>query len=122
MTQASPSWSQTFPVVGPSTSEPFLIGITCSNMPTDGEVGFTVAQPAPMPPIDVPLQPIVNPNMTISVRTQWPPNGQGSITIDYLQGPTPPPPGASITPVVLVLASGAEFEPMAFESCSEDIL
>jgi hypothetical protein len=104
----APTWTQTTPVVGPSPAQPFYLGIQCNNMPTDGMVGFSVPGPVPtIPPIVVPLSPIVNPNMSMTVQVDWPAGAQSSITVIYQMGPTQPPAGASITVVMYLAPEGA---------------
>ncbi len=115
MGNADSTWSQTTPIVGPTPAETFVAGLICSDMPTDGQVGMEVTQPAPLSPITVPMTPISNPNMTMMVQCSgWPAGGEGAITINYQQGATPPPPGANITAVVMILASTEAAEPMGF--------
>jgi hypothetical protein len=102
------TWAQTTAVSGPSTAPGmFYLGIQCKNMPTDGQLGYQIPGPTPsIAPIVSNLTPISNPNMLNLVPiVGWPADAKSSITIDYKQGPTTPPTGASVTVTLIIPTS-----------------
>ncbi len=114
MSEAEPTWSQTTEITGPRPAEAFYVGVQCMEMPTDGRIGFTIAQPDPMPPIVQPMVRISNPNMSAMVKVSWPDGGTGSITIEYQEGATQAPASARISRLVLLPLEETRYEAMAF--------
>lgn len=98
------SWQ--VPVTGPTPAQAFMIGVQCVNIPTDGQVAFSVASPQPpIPAVNVPRTPITSPQMMLSVQIDdWPAGAQSTVTVDYWPGATPPPAGSSIQVVMFVIA------------------
>jgi hypothetical protein len=92
------TWSQTTNITGPATPGQFNVGVQCTNMPTDGLLGFDIPPPATGGSgVTFPLAPIPQPNYQGSVKiTDWPANATTSITVNYKQGATPPPAGSNI--------------------------
>lgn len=105
------TWTQTANVTGPSTSPGmFYLGIQCTNMPTDGQLGYQIPGPTPnIAPIISNLTPISNPNMLNLVPiTGWPAGAKSSITINFKQGPTQPPLGAGVTVTLVIPKTSLE--------------
>lgn len=98
------TWSNTSNISGPEQPGNFWVGVQCSNMPTDGQLGYSIPGPNPsIPPIISNMGPITNPNMYNSVMIpNWPGGAKSSITVNYKQGATPPPPGSNVTVTVMV--------------------
>lgn len=58
------TWSLTTNIAGPASGEPFLVGVQCTNMPTDGQISFSIPGPIPsIPAIIVPMSPIQKPEL-----------------------------------------------------------
>jgi len=92
-----PTWQQTFPITGPDAPGLVYAGVQCANMPTDGYVAFSVADPEGG---SIRKTQIASPNMQIILPLDWPAGHQTEMTIAYWQGQTEPPEGASISPVL----------------------
>jgi hypothetical protein len=92
------TWAQTEKITGPAIPGQFNVGVQCSNMPTDGQLGFSIPPPANGGSgVNFPLAPIPNPSYQGTVKiTDWPANATSSITVEYKQGNTAPPQGANI--------------------------
>jgi len=115
VSQAGPDWTQTTSLTGPTPAQPFLIGVQCHDMPTDGAFSFMVPGPTPdIPTIVMPAsgrQPILNPDFQcMAMVSDWPSGAQSSITLNYWQGATAPPQGATITVILTIPAEQASTE------------
>jgi hypothetical protein len=93
------TWQQSYPVEAPSSGA-FWAGYQTFNMPTDGQIALDIIGPNAGDSVSLPPTPISEPNQLTLASLQWPPGFQGTMTISYWQGATPPPPGAKIEPVV----------------------
>ena len=109
------TWSYSTNITGPTQPGAFWVGVQCTNMPTDGQIGFSIPGPNPsIPPIISNMGPITNPNMYNSVMiNNWPGNSQSSITVDYKQGATAPPKGANVIVTLMVPKPGMSEETFA---------
>ncbi len=85
------------------------IGVQCQNLPTDGEIEFSVPGPDAQNTIIFPRQAIPNPNFAPTVQVRWPDNFDSTITFKYYKGKTDPPDGANIIPIVGTNGTGADF-------------
>ncbi|MDF2627839.1 MAG: hypothetical protein K0R39_1670 [Symbiobacteriaceae bacterium] len=105
---ATPTWQQVYPVTGMPDGGTLYIGFQCQNMPTDGFVAFSVPGPDQADSVNIPKTPITSPSMMITVQVTWPTNYATNATLDYWQGATAPPVGASISPVIFVPAGDGQ--------------
>ncbi|MGE7774774.1 hypothetical protein ACQKLP_08625 [Chitinophaga sp. NPDC101104] len=85
------------------------IGVQCQNLPTDGEIEFSVPGPDAQNTIIFPRQAIPNPNFAPTVQVRWPDNFDSTITFRYYKGKTDPPDGANIIPIVGTNGTGTDF-------------
>jgi hypothetical protein len=101
---AGPTWAYSTNVTGPTPAKPFIIGISCSNMPTDGSIQFSIPSPGPgIPTINMPKMQIPDPNWYNGINIKnWTAGLQSSVELSYYQGATVPPAGADITITMLV--------------------
>jgi hypothetical protein len=102
------TWQQTVPLTGPPQAGAAYVGVACNNMPTDGFFAYTVMGPTGVNAINVPKTPITAPNQHVTNPMVFPANFSTQVIITYWQGPTTPPAGASITPVLEQEQSAAE--------------
>ncbi len=119
------NWSQSVDVTGP-TDVPgvFIIGLQCTNMPTDGELGFVLTSPANGGSgANFPLSPIPEPNYRGAVEvTDWPGGAAASLTVNYRQGAVAPPKGAGIEAVLAVPIGNLSAEVAALAAARPDRL
>ena len=113
--QGQLTWSYSTNITGPAEPGTFWVGIQCTNMPTDGQLGFSIPGPNPsIPPIISNMGAITNPNMYNSVMiNNWPGGAQSSITVDYKQGAAAPPQGANVTVTLMVPKTGMSEKTLA---------
>lgn len=102
---AGPTWTMTEPIEGAPDGGEFNVGLKFKDMPTDGWVSFNVpgydaGSTIVMP--DPPDQKVRIPRSGTSIllTLNWRRGYRSSISVSYWQGPTPPPKGANITPIV----------------------
>jgi hypothetical protein len=102
------TWQHTIPFTGGSQAGEFVVGIQCSNMPTDGYVAAYMPGPDVENTLNLPKTPITTPNMQLAAELSLPADYQSIMIITYWQGATTPPVRASITPFLGVAAGHVE--------------
>lgn len=125
ITDRGPSLQYTFPIAGPPEASEFGIGVQMRGLPADGFFAFAVpgydaASSVIFPPPPNTRSEIWAPNLSVLVTVGWRGGYASSMTLSYWQGPTVPPPGAAIVPIVGIPAlTGVEVA--TFPSSSFDI-
>jgi hypothetical protein len=101
----NPTWQQIIPITGPAQAGQLMVGLQFRNIPVGGRFSLNVPGPDKANTVIVTNQPVADSNEIFSVQVAWPANFSTTMTISYNQGPTPPPPGASISPFLAVPTS-----------------
>jgi hypothetical protein len=99
-----PVWQRTIPFTSAAEPGEVMIGILCTNMPTDGYVAFAMYGSEVGHTIQFPKTPISTPNMSATVALTVPGHYRANLIISYWQGATTPPHLASIAASVVVPA------------------
>lgn len=96
------NWQRTSSITGPPQGGTIQVGMACNNMPTDGQFSYTIPAAGGMPSHTFPTTTIWDPNATVITSINFPAAAATSLTITYQQGATTPPPGSSISAVVVL--------------------
>jgi hypothetical protein len=104
------TWSETTAIAGAEEGGEFQAGLKFKDMPTDGYISFSVPGYDGESSVVFPDPPdqwfrIPKSNGSILVTLNWRAGFSSSITLRYWQGPTAPPKGANITPIIGVMST-----------------
>jgi hypothetical protein len=106
VTSLGATWQQTIPVTSPDQAGQVMVGVACSNMPTDGYVAAYMQGPDVNNTLNLPKTPITDKNMQLTVKLILPASYKTNMIITYWQGATVPPYLANVAPF-LGLPSGS---------------
>jgi len=103
------TWQSSYPLQAPAGEQLFEAGLQCANMPTDGHVALDIDGPDPEHSQHIPPTAITQRDLLLTAAPpRWPEGFEGSLTISYWQGRTPPPSDAGIKPWVAVVETPME--------------